>query len=106
MSLEAENARLRREIESLRRNEHQGGGMTPPLPFANDDEAEAEYRATRHLFTRPRVRFHAGAEPVSPPPVVVSGVEAGGPAVAVPHGNNGGGSHLRTVPGAATPGAA
>lgn len=43
---------------------------------------------------------------VSPPPVVVSGVEAGGPAVAVPHGNNGGGSHLRTVPGAATPGAA
>lgn len=29
-----------------------------------------------------------------------------GPAVAVPHGTNDGGTHLRTVPGGATPGAA
>lgn len=42
---------------------------------------------------------------ISPAPVVVAGRESG-PAAAVPHGNNGGGPHLRTVPGGATPGAA
>lgn len=35
----------------------------------------------------------------SPEPVVVAGQGSSGPAAAVPHGNNGGGSHLRTVRG-------
>ncbi len=85
--------------------------MTPPLPFANDAEAEAEYRATRHLFTRPRVRFHPGTERInagriSPPePSVVVGRGSGGaasPSAAAECGT----PTLRTVPGVAAPGAA
>lgn len=78
---------------------------TPPLPFADDAEADAEYRATRHLFTRPRVRFQPAGRTSSPAQGVVALAERG-PAVAVPHGTNDGGTHLRTVPGGATPGAA
>lgn len=47
------------------------------------------------------------AERVCPPaPAVVSGQQVGGSAASLPASAGSGGPHLRTVPGAATPGAA
>lgn len=79
--------------------------MTPPLPFANDAEAEAEYRATRHLFTRPRVRFHSGTERItagrtSPRPVVDLGERQGRTLTGYGRGAP---AHPRTTDGVASP---